>query len=80
VYRGRTIPGLIGRYVFGDYVRGDIQALTYDGQGGACDVVEELIPGASIPGESLASFAEDADGELYVLNMARGTILKIAAQ
>ncbi len=80
VYRGTQIPGLIGRYIFADYVRGDIFALTYDGQGGACDVVEDLIPGASIPGESLASFAQDADGEVYVLNMARGNILRIEAQ
>lgn len=80
VYRGREIPGLIGRYIFGDYVRGDIMALTYDGQGGACDVVEELIPGANVPAESLVSFAEDSDGEVYVVNMSRGSILKITAQ
>ncbi len=77
VYRGTKIPGMIGRYIFADYVRADFFALTYDGEGGSCDVVEDAIPNTSIPGQGLPSFAEDADGELYVINMTRGTILRI---
>lgn len=80
VYRGSAIPGLYGRYIYADYVRGDIMALTYDGSGGTCDEVDELIPGANIPGESLSSFAQDANGEVYVINMARGNILRIDPQ
>ncbi len=80
VYRGSNIPALYGRYIFGEYVRGEIFALTYDGNGGSCDVVDEAIPGANLPAESLASFAEDADGELYLINMARGTISRIDPQ
>lgn len=80
VYRGQKIPGLWGRYIYADYVHSSIYALTYDGEGGVCDTVDSLIPGASIPQESLASFAEDADGELYVVNMSRGTILRIDPQ
>lgn len=75
VYRGRELPGLWGRYLYGDYVRGTLSALTHDGAGGVCDEVEELLP--SLPGQSLASFAEDADGEIYVVNISRGTISRI---
>jgi hypothetical protein len=80
VYRGQSIPGLYGRYIFADYVRGDIFAFTYDGDGGTCDAIDQLIAGSDIPGESLSSFAEDANGEVYVINMARGNILRIDAE
>lgn len=75
VYRGRAIPGLWGRYLYGDYAQGTLSALTYDGAGGVCDEVEELLP--NLPGQSLASFAEDANGEIYVVNISRGTISRI---
>jgi hypothetical protein len=79
VYRG-TIPGLYGRYIYADYVVGEIRALTYDGNGGACDEEPELIQNSNIPGESLASFAQDGNGEVYVLNLTRGTISRIDAE
>ena len=77
VYRGSKIPGLWGRYLFGDYVRGEIYALTYDGEGGACDVIAEAIAGLELPGSAFVSFAEDGDGELYLVNAARGSIQRI---
>jgi glucose/arabinose dehydrogenase len=80
VYRGERIPGLYGRYIFGDYNHGAVSALTYDGDGDHCDYVEELIPNSNLPDSSVASFAEDADGELYVLNLARGVISRIEEQ
>ena len=70
VYRGSKIPGLWGRYIFGDYVQGDTFAITYNSQGGACDVEEN--PLGEITGNSLVSFAQDANGELYAVNMSRG--------
>ncbi len=75
VYRGRNIPGMIGRYIFADYSSGQSYSITYDGQGGACDVEEGVL--GNITNNSLASFAEDSDGELYVLNLSRGTIHRI---
>lgn len=71
VYRGQQIPGLWGRYVFGDFVRGDLYLLTSSGNGETCDVVDNWKSGA-LPDNSLASFAEDADGELYILGLNRG--------
>ncbi len=76
VYRGQNIPGMYGRYIYGDYATGDMWVLTHDGQGGACDVVENVLPN-TLPADSLVSFAEDADGELYIINMSRGTISRI---
>ena len=64
VYRGSAIPALVGTYVFGDFCVGRIWGLTVDDQGTATRV--EL--GVSVPGGTLASFGEDAAGELYVLS------------
>ncbi len=62
VYRGRAIPELRGAYVFGDFCDGALQALVLrDGRA----VHRELGP--VVP--ALASFGEDADGELYALSL-----------
>ena len=56
VYRGSSIPDLIGRYVFGDYCSGDITAL---------DVGTLDVPVIADTGFELTSFGEDVVGELY---------------
>ena len=62
VYRGETIPELIGAYLFSDYCGGGLHALVAeDGE-----LVEEAR--LSVSGEAVVSFAEDADGELYLLD------------
>jgi hypothetical protein len=61
VYRGPTQTGLAGRYLYADYITGDIWALDYDG---VDPPVNELIHGAAAPG-LISSFGEDRDGELY---------------
>ncbi len=66
VYRGRAMPQLAGRYVFGDYCSSRIWSVTAAG-----DVVEHLQIR-----ERIASFARDADGELYVLTF-NGPIRKL---
>jgi glucose/arabinose dehydrogenase len=65
VYRGSAIPGLDGAYLFADYGVGEVRAL--DVEGGR--VVAERSLGISTGPASLASFGEDADGELYVLSL-----------
>ncbi len=66
VYRGSAIPGLGGAYLFGDYCQGDVRALRVrDGQ-----VTEERSFDAHI--DSLVSFTEDADGEVYALSLQGG--------
>jgi hypothetical protein len=65
VYRGGAIPGLAGAYVFGDYGAGVVRALGVEGG----RVVGQRSLGVETGPASLVSFAEDADGELYVLSL-----------
>ena len=71
VYRGSAIPGLRGWYIFGDYASGRVWALdgrTRDRASGCRGSTARL--------GRLASFGEDAAGELYVVSLA-GAVYKI---
>ena len=70
VYRGTAIPGLVGRYVFGDFESGRIWALQSDGMGGFSN--EELIATSTNP----SSFGVDQDGELYFTDFS-GRIMQL---
>jgi glucose/arabinose dehydrogenase len=71
VYRGAAIPSLVGAYVFADFCGGRIQFLRVE-NGRA---VEHGFLGPVVP--NLASFGEDADGELYVLSLS-GQVYRLA--
>lgn len=73
VYRGSQIPGLYGRYLYGEYIEGWIAALTWDGDGGSCDH-GELVTRQR---QGIVSFAEDGDGEVYVVHISDGVLYKI---
>ncbi|MBK8976018.1 MAG: PQQ-dependent sugar dehydrogenase [Planctomycetes bacterium] len=61
VYRGRAIPALVGRFVYGDFATRKVWAAKA-GTDGSADVLElGRAPGL------IASFAEEPDGELLVL-------------
>lgn len=62
VYRGSAIPSLHGRYVFGDYASGRLWHIAHD----AAPTVR--VSGGVETGLSIASFAEGADGELYIVD------------
>ena len=64
VYRGEAIPGLRGAYVFGDFCRGRIEAIHL--RNGSA--TEPVRLGPVVP--NLASFGQDADGELYALSLS----------
>ncbi len=70
VYRGAQMPELVGKYIFADYITGDVWQLerTRDG----ADVELLLASGVLI-----SSFAEGQDGELYALDRGRGRVLRI---
>jgi glucose/arabinose dehydrogenase len=72
LYRGALIPALAGAYVFADYCRGRLEAFVP--RNGRTRQVRLLGPRV----DALASFGEDARGELYVLSLA-GTVSRIAA-
>ena len=63
VYRGKKIPSLRGVYVYGDYAMGTIWGFRYENAQVAAHGT--LINGN--PSRNPASFAEDREGELYVL-------------
>lgn len=67
VYRGRRIPRLVGRYVFGDYCSGRIWVLSETAPGRW--VMAPLLES----GMSISSFGEDQAGELYVVDH-RGSV------
>jgi hypothetical protein len=71
VYRGLAIPDLVGWYVFGDYGSGALFAIPEDSQPGVMPEVLEQT------GLSIVSFAQDNDGELYLLDFSVGTIHKV---
>ena len=64
VYRGSAIEDLYGAYVFGDYCTSRLWALQI-----STGEVEFRDLGVEVPGGSLASFGEDAHGELYTLSL-----------
>jgi glucose/arabinose dehydrogenase len=66
VYRGEAIPALSGSYLLGDYGTGYMWILTPDGDGAyaASDPIPTDL--------SISSFAEDAAGELYVIDLSGG--------
>lgn len=61
VYRGKSLPALVGKYVYADYVTGLIWALEYDEATGRA-TANNTVEGPKLP---VMSFGEDADGELY---------------
>ena len=65
VYRGKKIPALVGVYVYGDFDSGRIWGLRYEN--GKVVANGELIDVSTNPKLNIASFGEDAQGELYIL-------------
>jgi glucose/arabinose dehydrogenase len=70
VYRGSAIPNFGGAYLYSDNCNGDIKAIVVRNR----KVVQRGSLGIS--GQSVASFGQDQDGELYVLTLA-GPVYKI---
>lgn len=66
VYRGATIPGLVGMYLFSDFCDGTIRALETrpDGTTHSRDLGVEV--------DQPVGFAEDLRGEQYVISLSSG--------
>jgi glucose/arabinose dehydrogenase len=73
VYRGSSMPGLAGRYIYADFT-GRIWALRYRAQDTTAVENIELL---NSPTTLITSFAVDSTNELYVLTID-GKILKLA--
>ncbi len=72
VYRGESIPWLQGAYIYGDFCSGKVHGLRY--YNGQVTEHKELAD----TGLRIMSFAEDNDGELYLLSQGEG-IYRLAA-
>ena len=70
VYRGTRQPDLVGVYVFGDDCSGELFTLQVDE--GTSTPKPVLASGARI-----SSFGEGDDGEIYLADLAAGTIYRV---
>jgi len=75
VYRGKQFPALDGVYIYADYSPATLYGLRYD------DATQKVTEHGKLfrNTDSITSFAEDGDGELYAL-MQSGKIYQITAQ
>lgn len=71
VYRGKRFPELIGSYIFGDWETRRIWASRWD------ETTKSASPPVDVvaPTVRLVAFAEDPEGELFLLDYDEGTIL-----
>jgi uncharacterized repeat protein (TIGR03806 family) len=71
VYRGTAIPSLVGSYLFGDTYTGEIFTVRYDAMNQPMLAVLLDTP------QLIYSFAEDADGEVYIVSANNNGLYKI---
>lgn len=81
VYRGVMIPEIQGLYFYADYCSADIYTAEPDVRGNALNNVINRRFDIDIPGSInvswVASFGEDAYGELYIADLFGGEIFRI---
>jgi glucose/arabinose dehydrogenase len=63
VYRGKAVPELVGKYLFADYISGQVYVLTYDEAAGKTTAVHEI----GMKQQPVFSFGEDEAGETYFM-------------
>jgi glucose/arabinose dehydrogenase len=73
VYRGRRVPALTGRYVYGDFCSGRIWSLSATATARSRGVAPRLEPWTVT---QLVSFGEDATGELLIVSHG-GTVSRL---
>jgi glucose/arabinose dehydrogenase len=81
VYRGTAIPGLVGSYLYADYVSGNFWAVEV-GANGQVSTPSRLVTSRVTPNQTLfyvSAFGQDNAGELYVLAGSPATLYKITA-
>jgi glucose/arabinose dehydrogenase len=73
LYRGAAMPGLVGAYIYGDWLDGRLWALREDPAGGGW---ERIV--VANEGGGQVSFARDHDGELYAVAQ-HGSVRRLEA-
>jgi glucose/arabinose dehydrogenase len=74
VYRGRAIEGLAGWYLFSDYCSGILFGVPSDTDGSNLEPRQLLATGRNV-----VAFGEDADGELYLVDIGSGELVRLVA-
>ena len=74
VYRGKRIPALQGKYLFADYAKGNVWALSFN------DNTKTNVELLTDAGGSVSSFGIDANQEVYILNHYSGEIKRLVAK
>ena len=70
-YRGALNPRLYGTYFYADFCTAKLSTFTGVSGGAAQNVVDrtaELSPGGGLSIDAPAAFAEDARGEIYIID------------
>ena len=80
VYRGKKIPDLDGRYIYGEHVKNTVDSFIV--KNGAVDSACEAsltatLRAAGTPLMGITSFGTDKDGEVYITDLAGGNIYRI---
>ncbi|HWI75314.1 MAG TPA: PQQ-dependent sugar dehydrogenase [Baekduia sp.] len=75
IVRDKAVPGLYGRYVYGDYCKGQLRSAKLSGGRASGD---QAIPGVKTI-SALTSFGEDASGRVYVMSQS-GPVYRFAAR
>lgn len=70
VCHDKNLAGLEGKYIFGDYVSGNVWALTFNGNQA---VKNELVTKLA---DNISSFGEDSQQQLYVFGYTSGKVYK----
>jgi glucose/arabinose dehydrogenase len=71
MYYGCAVPEFEGKYIFGDYCSGDIYTLDPANGNSVVAVADQ--------GFGVSAFAQDSQGEIYVLDLFGGTIEKFVS-
>ena len=82
VYRGSAIPCFQGNYIFADFCTPQIWSFALSGTTvvNAVNRTSELTVTGTPVIANIATFGEDAMGELYVTNRTNGAVFKIVAR
>ncbi|MBK7861248.1 MAG: PQQ-dependent sugar dehydrogenase [Archangiaceae bacterium] len=72
VYRGTSIPTLVGKFIVGDYQTRRVWAVSFDSQG------QGQLTSLYTSAANMGSFGQLLDGEVYVMALIEGRIYKLA--
>ncbi len=76
VYRGDRCKAIKGKYVFGDYMRGEVYCLDLVDAGGGRIIGRKFEKLGEVP--DLAGFGEDQQGEIYMCANEMGVVMTLA--